>query len=115
MHWHHTLDPLATRKVEHVVATRVAACSGLNVVLANHTLDVKKRVSASNYIQLIHIRFHILHASFEVVNGVLVLQLEVTLIVVNARDNVVTKLAQREQDILVASMEKIETANCVHL
>ena len=114
MHGHDTLDPFAAGELQHIVSSCVAACSRGDVLLGHHTLNVHERISGRNDVKLVDKGLDILHASFKIVDGVLVLQLEVTLVVVNSCYNVTSEFPQRHEHILVTPVEKIKASDGVN-
>ena len=91
---HDGLDPFAAGELEHIIATGVAARSGLDILLGRHGLQVGSGVGGGDDEELIDKGLDVLHTSLEVVDGVLVLELEVGLIVVDTGNDEVPKLAK---------------------
>mmetsp|Transcript_10276 Transcript_10276/g.20575 ORF Transcript_10276/g.20575 Transcript_10276/m.20575 type:complete len:296 (+) Transcript_10276:316-1203(+) len=112
---HDALDPLAAGELEHIITASVAARSGLDVLLANHGLEVRGGRSRGDNVELIDEGLDILHASLEIIDRVLVLELEVRFVVVDASNDEISKLPKGHEDVLMASVEKIEAADGVNL
>ena len=93
MHRHDTFNPWATRELKHVIPSRIAACTRGNVLLRYHILDIQKRIGRGNHKQLVYERLHVFHSSFQIVDGVLVLELEVAFVVVNTGYDEATKFS----------------------
>lgn len=115
MNRHDTLNPLTTREVQHVISSSVATSSSTNVLFGYHAFDKNERIRRRNNEDLVNEWFQIVYPSFEVFNGVFVLELEVAFIIVNTCHDEAAKLSKRDENILVASVEQVEAANGVHL
>jgi hypothetical protein len=90
---HHTLYPVTTWELKHVVPSCIAACAGFDILFRNHAPDIDQRIYGRNHKQLIDVVLHIVHTSLEVVDGVLILEFEVAFIVVDSGYNVVSKFS----------------------
>ena len=112
---HDGLDPVTARELKHIITTGVAARSGLDVLLRGHGLQVRSGIGGGDDEQLIDKGLDVLHAGLEVVDGVLVLELEVGHIVVNTGNDEVTELTEAHEDVLMATVEQIEATDGVHL
>ena len=112
---HDGLDPVTARELKHIITTGVAARSGLNVLLRGHGLQIRSGIGGGDDEELIDKGLDVLHTSLEVVDGVLVLELEVGLIVVNTGNDEVTELAKAHEDVLMTTVEQIEAPDGVDL
>mmetsp|Transcript_11358 Transcript_11358/g.32742 ORF Transcript_11358/g.32742 Transcript_11358/m.32742 type:complete len:283 (+) Transcript_11358:199-1047(+) len=112
---HDTLDPFSSWEVQHIVPSGIAACTSGDVLLRHHGLHIDERIRGWDYKELIDKWLDIVHTSFEVVNGVLVLQLEVTFVIVDTCNDVASEFSKGLQHILVTSVEQIEAPNGVNL
>ena len=65
-------------------------------------------------IELIDIRFQILHSSFKIIDCVPGLQFEIALVIMNASNNEIAKLTEGLKHVLMTAMEKIKATNRVN-
>ena len=115
MDWHDGFDPVAGGEVKHVVAAGIAAKTCVDVLGAYRCLDEGEGVRRGDHVNLVHVELYIVHPFLEVVDGVLLLKLEVALIVVDPADNEVSELAEGHENVGVASVEEVEASDGVDL